>query len=325
MIGELVPKSIGLANPEKYACSFCRFIQFLSKIAKPFVFILSASTKGINKLLGISTSQKQSITEEELKLILHQSSEAGVLDQDESEMLKDVFRFSDKRANELMTSRPDIVVLHTNDSKATVFKTIGESNFSKYLLVDQNKDSIIGVVSVKDIFLMQSKSDADFDLRSIAQPALYIPESLPANKVLELFKQNKKKFGVVVNEYGYTEGIVTLHDLSESIFGDILEENENTEEEITVRKDGSMLVDASMNLDDFMDEMGITEYDDLKEEDFNTLSGLAMLLVGRIPQTGDTFSYKNLDFEIVDMDGERVDKLLVTKHPEKETEKDEEE
>ena len=305
VIGELVPKSIGLANPEKYACSFCRFIQFLSKIAKPFVFILSASTKGINKLLGISTSQKQSITEEELKLILHQSSEAGVLDQDESEMLKDVFRFSDKRANELMTSRPDIVVLHTNDSKATVFKTIGESNFSKYLLVDQNKDSIVGVVSVKDI--------------------LYIPESLPANKVLELFKQNKKKFGVVVNEYGYTEGIVTLHDLSESIFGDILEENENTEEEITVRKDGSMLVDASMNLDDFMDEMGITEYDDLKEEDFNTLSGLAMLLVGRIPQTGDTFSYKNLDFEIVDMDGERVDKLLVTKHPEKETEKDEEE
>ena len=191
--------------------------------------------------------------------------------------------------------------------------------------MDQNKDSIVGVVSVKDIFLMQSKSDADFDLRSIAQPALYIPESLPANKVLELFKQNKKKFGVVVNEYGYTEGIVTLHDLSESIFGDILEENENTEEEITVRKDGSMLVDASMNLDDFMDEMGITEYDDLKEEDFNTLSGLAMLLVGRIPQTGDTFSYKNLDFEIVDMDGERVDKLLVTKHPEKETEKDEEE
>ena len=226
VIGELVPKSIGLANPEKYACSFCRFIQFLSKIAKPFVFILSASTKGINKLLGISTSQKQSITEEELKLILHQSSEAGVLDQDESEMLKDVFRFSDKRANELMTSRPDIVVLHIADSKEMVFKTIKESNFSKYLLVDQNKDSIIGVVSVKDIFLMQSKCDADFDLRSIAQPALYIPETLPANKVLELFKQNKKKFGVVVNEYGYTEGIITLHDLSESIFGDILEEND---------------------------------------------------------------------------------------------------
>ena len=313
VIGELVPKSIGLANPEKYACNFCRFIQFLSKIAKPFVFILSASTKGINQLIGISTSQKPSITEEELKLILHQSSEAGVLDQNESEMLKDVFRFSDKRANELMTSRPDIVVLHIADSKEMVFKTIKESNFSKYLLVDQNKDSIIGVVSVKDIFLMQSKCDADFDLRSIAQPALYIPETLPANKVLELFKQNKKKFGVVVNEYGYTEGIITLHDLSESIFGDILEENENTEEEITVRKDGSMLVDASMNIDDFMDEMGISDYDDLKEEDFNTLSGLAMLLIGRLPQTGDTFSYKDLHFEIVDMDAERVDKLLVHK------------
>lgn len=313
VIGELVPKSIGLTNPEKNACALCRFIQFLSKLAKPFVFLLSASTKGINKLMGISNTQKPSITEDELKMILHQSSEAGVLDQDESEMIKDVFRFSDKRANELMTSRPDIIVLHVNDSKETVLETVRESNFSKYLLVDRNKDSIVGVVSIKDIFLMQAEDEKDFDLKRIAQPALYIPESLPANKVLSLFKQNKKKFGVVVNEYGYTEGILTLHDLSESIFGDILEENEATEEEITVRKDGSLLVDASMNLDDFMDEMGISNYDDLKEEDFNTLSGLAMLLIGRIPQTGDSFSYKNLHFEIVDMDGERVDKLLVHK------------
>ena len=131
--------------------------------------------------------------------------------------------------------------------------------------------------------------------------------------MLELFKEHKNKFGVVVDEYGNTEGIITLHDLTESIFGDILEENETEEEPIVVRQDGSMLVEASMNIDDFMEAMGILNYDDLKEEDFTTLSGLAMFLIGRIPQAGDLFSYKSLDFEVVDMDRGRVDKLLVTK------------
>ena len=157
-----------------------------------------------------------------------------------------------------------------------------------------------------------------FDLRKIARPALFIPESLYAKKVLELFKKNKNKFGVVVDEYGNTEGIITLHDLSESIFGDILEENETEEEEIVVRQDGSMLVEASMNLDDFMETMGILNYDDLKEEGFTTLGGLTMFLIGRVPKAGDLFTYKNLDFEVLDMDRERVDKLLVIKREEEE-------
>ena len=136
--------------------------------------------------------------------------------------------------------------------------------------------------------------------------------------IRDRFKKNKNKFGVVVDEYGNTEGIITLHDLTESIFGDILEENETEEEEIVVRQDGSMLVEASMNLDDFMEAMGIMNYDDLKEEDFTTLSGLAMFLIGRVPKAGDLFSYKNLDFEVVDMDRGRVDKLLVIKKEEDE-------
>lgn len=156
-------------------------------------------------------------------------------------------------------------------------------------------------------------SDKEFNLREIARPPLFIPESLYANKVLELFKKNKNKFGIVVNEYGGIEGILTLHDLTESIFGDILEEDEMEEEEIVRRKDGSMLVEASMNIGDFMEEMGIFSYDDLDSEDFTTLSGLTMFLIGRVPKAGDIFTYKNLQFEVVDMDRGRVDKLLVTK------------
>ena len=317
IIGELVPKSIALNNPERWATMLSPFMIVLTKISYPFVCLLSASTKLMNKLIGLNSGEERQMTQDELKMILHQSSEQGVIDKDETEMLRDVFRFSDKRANDLMTYRRDIVVLHPTDTQEEVLRIIHEEHFSKYLLVERGKDEIIGVVSVKDIILMMG-GEQPFNLRSIARPALFIPESLYAKKVLELFKKNKNKFGVVVDEYGNTEGIITLHDLTESIFGDILEENETEEEEIVVRQDGSMLVEASMNLDDFMEAMGIMNYDDLKEEDFTTLSGLAMFLIGRVPKAGDLFSYKNLDFEVVDMDRGRVDKLLVIKKEEDE-------
>ena len=316
IIGELVPKSIALSNPERYATLLSPVMILLTKISYPFVWLLSISTRLLNKLIGLK-SEERLMTQEELKMILHQSSEQGVIDKEETEMLRDVFRFSDKRANELMTHRRDLVVLHTTDSKEKVLQIIDNEHFSKYLLIDDDTDEIAGVVSVKDIILMIG-SEQEFNLREIARPALFIPESLYAKKVLELFKKNKNKFGVVVNEYGSTEGIITLHDLTESIFGDILEEDDTEEEEIVRRQDGSLLVEASMNIGDFMEEMGILSYDDIESEDFTTLGGLAMFLIGRIPKAGDIFTYKNLQFEVVDMDRGRVDKLLVIKREEEE-------
>jgi len=280
IIGELVPKSIALSNPERYATLFSPVMILLTKVSYPFVWLLSVSTRLLNKLIGLK-SEERPMTQEEIKMILHQSSEQGVIDKEETEMIRDVFRFSDKRANELMTHRRDLIILHPDDTQEKVMKTIEEEHYSKYLLVDERKDEIIGVVSVKDIILMIG---------------------------------SKKLF--VVNEYGSTEGIITLHDLTESIFGDILEEDETEEEEIVTRQDGSMLVEASMNIDDFMEEMGILSYEDLESEDFTTLGGLAMFLIGRIPKAGDIFTYKNLQFEVVDMDRGRVDKLLVIKRDE---------
>ncbi len=314
IIGELVPKSIALSNPEKWATMLTPVMLLITKISYPFVRLLSMSTKLVNQLMGLNGDERQ-MTQDELKMILNQGAEQGIIDEAETEMLQDVFRFADKRANDLMTCRRDIIALHPDDTYEQVLDIISEEHFSKYLVVERGKDDIIGVVSVKDIILMMG-SDSPFDLRTIARPPLIIPESLYAKKVLELFKKNKNKFGVVVNEYGNIEGIITLHDLTESIFGDILEENETEEEEIVVRQDGSMLVEASMNIDDFMEDMGILDYEDLKQEDFTTLSGLAMFLIGRVPKTGDKFTYKNLDFEIMDMDKRRVDKLLVIKREE---------
>ncbi len=207
IIGELVPKSIALSNPERYATLFSPVMILLTKVSYPFVWLLSVSTRLLNKLIGLK-SEERPMTQEEIKMILHQSSEQGVIDKEETEMIRDVFRFSDKRANELMTHRRDLIILHPDDTQEKVMKTIEEEHYSKYLLVDERKDEIIGVVSVKDIILMVGNKKV-FNLREIARPPLFIPESLYANKVLELFKKNKNKFGVVVNEYGSTEGIIT--------------------------------------------------------------------------------------------------------------------
>ncbi len=313
IVGELVPKSIALSNPERYATLLSKTMRILATLSYPFVWFLSVSTQLLNRLIGLK-NEERIMTQEELKMILHQSSQQGVIDKDETEMLRDVFRFSDKRVNELMTHRKDLIVLHADDTQEAVLHIIEEENFSNYLLVDNDKDEVLGVVSVKDILLLIGNNQP-FQLDMISREAMFIPESLYARKALELFKQTKNKFAVVVNEYGGTEGIITLHDLAESVFGDILEENEIDEEEIVIRQDGSMLVDASMNIGDFMDEMGILAYEDIDSEDFTTLGGLAMFLIGRIPRTGDTFSYQHINFEIVDMDGGRVDKLLVTKRP----------
>lgn len=316
IVGELVPKSIALSDPERYATMLSPVMTLLTKVSYPFVWLLSISTRLLNKVIGLKTEERL-MTQEELKMILHQSSQQGVIDKDETEMLRDVFRFSDKRANELMTHRRDLIVLSSENTQEEVLSIIEEEHFSNYLLVDKSKDEVIGVVSVKDIILLIG-SDKEFDLHTIARPALFIPESLYAKKVLEQFKKNKNKFAVVVSEYGSTEGIITLHDLTESIFGDILEEDETEEEDIIKRQDGSLLVEASMNIGDFMEEMGILSYDDIDSEDFTTLGGLAMFLIGRIPKAGDIFHYKNLQFEVMDMDRGRVDKLLVIKKGERE-------
>lgn len=312
VVGELVPKSIALSNPERYATLLCPMITLLTRVSFPFVWLLSVSTKVLNKLLGVSGNENRNITEDELKFIIRESSEQGILDGENSDMLYDVFRFSDKKVNELMTYRKDVVFLKPTDTKEKVLETVKNKRFSKYILFDNLNDEVLGVVDIKDISILIGENQK-FELTRIAQEPLYIPETLLAIKALEMFKKNKKKFAVIVNEYGGIEGIITLYDLTESVFGDVLDENEVEEHEIVLREDGSMLVDASMNIGDFMEEMEIYSYDDLRAKDFTTLGGLAMDKLERIPKEGDRFSYKTLKFEVVDMDGGRVDKLLVYK------------
>lgn len=310
IIGELVPKSLALNNPERIAVLFTPFMRLLTRIAWPFVWFLSVSTRIVNKLFGIKTGEERPITEDELKFILHQSSRQGVLDEGESEMLKDVFRFGDKKASDLMTYRKEIVFLDVENSQEEVQEIIKKEHYSKYLVCEKSLDNCLGMVSVKDIIVMMGKGE--FDLRPVIQEPLWIPENLQSGRVLELFKKYKTKFGVVVSEYGDIEGVLTLHDLTESIFGDILEEDEEPVSEMVRRADGSWLVAGAMSVEDFMDAMSILVYDDIREQDFATLSGMAMYFLESVPKEGDIFYYHDLKFEIVDMDSSRVDKLLVS-------------
>lgn len=312
IIGELVPKSIALGNPEKIAIMLTPIMMGLTRISYPFVLLLSFSTRLVNKIIGVKEGGERSMTEDEIKLIILQSSEKGILEKEETEIIRDVFRFTDKHANELMTHRKDLVYLYTRQSRVEVLSTIASAHYSRYLLCGESTSDIIGMVSVKEIIGMWQEG-TEFDLCSIAIEPLLIPENLGANKVLDLFKQHKSSFAAVISEYGVIEGIITLHDLTESIFGEILDGDDVTDEpKYIVREDGSILVDGTYNVDDFMEEMDIISFDDLQKEDFNTLSGLAMFLSGRIPTEGDTFDYQKLHFEVVDMDASRVDKLLVT-------------
>ena len=317
IIGELVPKSIALSNPERYATRMALTMSFITRFLYPIVLLLSSSTRAVNRLLGVKSENNTHLTEEELRMTLLQGGESGVLDKSETEMLKDVFQFSDKKAHELMTHRKEIVCIDKSTSRQEVIALVEKAHFSKYPLINGSLDRIIGVVSVKDLLLLVAGSQSTtLNLKSIATEPLYVPDLLTAEKVLTLFKERKQKFGLVVNEYGDIEGIITLHDLSESLMGSIPEETDEIEEpDIIVRADGSFLVEGSMSLMDFMDEMQLFSYDDLRDKDFTTLGGMAMYLTGHIPTSGEVFTYQNLRFEVIDMDNGRVDKLLVYKTP----------
>lgn len=316
IIGELVPKSLALSCPERLTMLFTPVMLLLTRMVWPFVWFLSWSTRLVNKLLGIKTGENRPITEEELKFILNQSSEQGVIDKEETEMLKDVFRFRDKKAEELMTHRKEVVCLDVNSSREEILRLIEQEYYSKYLVCEGgNIDRYLGMVSVKDILPLMGKEELP-DLRKILQQPPGIPENLPAGRVLELFKKYKIKFGVVVDEYGDVQGVITLHDLTESIFGDILEEDEEPTPKLVKRSDGSWLADGAMDVDDFMDEMGVFSYEDLEVGDFTTLGGMAMYFLKNIPREGDVFYYRDMEFEVVDMDHSRVDKLWVSRKSE---------
>lgn len=308
IIGELVPKTIAFNNPEGITIALAPFMKFLSWLTTPIVAFLSLSTKVLLKILMIKPKDETPVTEEELKILIEKGAQFGTLEHRESELLKRIFRFGDRKAYDIMTNRQDVVIINVNDTIEKVKQQVFDNPFSKYPVCDETRDNIIGILTIKDFF-HKVNTQSSFILKDIITQPLYIPDNLTGVRIYEKFRDAKIYIAVVIDEYGSFEGIITLHDLIENIFGDLPEIHEVEEADIFKREDGSMLIEGNILIDELKEHLNLTFKDD---EKFSTLGGFVMYKLNRIPATGDKFDYESFTFEVVDMDGNRVDKVLVS-------------
>jgi putative hemolysin len=306
VIGELVPKTIALNNPEKVSIFVSRPVHVVSIVFYPFVRLLATSTSPFNKLIGLKPVS-DTLSEMELRAMLKTASKEGVIEREENIIHEQVFYFSDKRARHLMTHRTDVEWVNVLQKKEQIVADLLKCRHSKVLACNGKLDDFVGIISIKE-FLIAYYANHDFSLNELVQEPLIFPSSLRAQKVLETFRDKHKSFAVVVDE------IITLHDIFENLVGTLVDENENEEPDIFMRNDHSALVNGEAPLEIltlFLDDFII----DFETIDYSTIAGFVLSNINKIPQVGDKFVYDNTEFEIVDVDGNKIDKVLITKKP----------
>ncbi len=311
VLGELVPKRIGMAKPEIIAMSLAKPMNILSKITMPFIALLSFSNDLIIRILNIKPSEN-SVTEEEIKSLIQEGTTGGVFEEIEQEIVHNVFQLGDRRVTSLMTNRQEIVWLDIEDSVEVNKAKVYETKHAIYLLCRETVDDVLGLIYIKD--LIGDNIDENLaNLNAIKREALFLPENNRAYQALERFKDQRVYFGVIVDEYGGVQGVVTMYDIMDVLVGDLSEADE-FEAEIIQREDGSYLIDAQLAFDDFLHYFDITLPEAERKElvGFNTLGGFVLHVLEDIPVTGEKFRWKQFGFEVIDMDKSRIDKLLIT-------------
>ena len=309
VLGELVPKRLALRDPERIAAMVARPMSLLSRIARPLVRLLTLSTAFFLRVLGVRETVSESmVSEEEIKVLIEQGALAGVFEEAERDMVESIFRFGDRQLRSIMTPRTEIVWLDINDSEEIIRETVSQSHHSRFPVCDDSIDRVLGIVEAKDL-LSSSWSDEPFDLRAVMRAPVFLPETMPALRALEKFKQTGNQSALLVDEFGGIEGMVTLIDMMEAIVGDIPTLEEIAEPPVVRREDGSLLVEGYLDVEDLKELLDVDELPD--EEDYQTLGGFVVLRLGRLPRVGDIVEWLGYRFEIVDMDGNRVDKVLI--------------
>lgn len=303
VLGELVPKRLALQKPERIASLSARPMSILGRLLAPLVWLLGKTTDGILYLLRVRPVEEPPVTEEELLVQLDQGTQAGVFAETEQDMVEGVFSLSDQRVNALMTPRNEIVWLDVNDTVTEIRRKVSESPYSRFPVCVDSLDHIVGVVRAKELLLSDLQSGEQ--LRQLARPPLFIPETALAARALEMFRESKREMMLVVDEFGVVQGLITLADILEEIVGEF-----ESEPQATQRQDGSWLLDGRLSNEDFKEIFHLQRLPD--EEEYETLGGFVMMQLGRVPQVADSFDWGQLHFEVVDMDGHRVDKVLVT-------------
>jgi putative hemolysin len=314
VLGELVPKSVALARPEPVAAAIIGPVRFFTVAFAPVARFLSAVTDLITSALGVRKGQEPAVTESEIRVLIAKGEETGVFETREREMVEGVLSLGDRRVTSLMTPRTEIVFVDLRDGPGEAARLIIENAYYGYLpAVDGDIDRILGLLPVKECLAAIASGSFD-DPRAFLRESVFVPESVSALKAFASLKAGDIQSALILDEYGGVSGLITLYDLVESIVGDIPGTDDGEEPEIVRRQDGSYLVDGSLRLDRFAEEFELGE---LPLGDYDTIAGLVLDRMGTIPRAGDSCRWENFDFEILDMDGNRIDKILVTrKEPE---------
>ncbi|OPY20079.1 MAG: hypothetical protein A4E24_01357 [Methanomethylovorans sp. PtaU1.Bin093] len=314
IFGELVPKQIALNKAEVIASKVARTMLFLSTVAKPLVIILSMSTEAVLRILRIQKINGPPVTEEEIKIMLEEGTEAGVFEEAELSMIEGVLEIGDLRVESLMTHRTDIIALDLNDTVNENLQKMILSGRSYFPAYERDLDNIVGMVSVKDI-LAKIVESGEVDIRTNVTNPLFVPEAISVLKLLELFKELGVHIALITDEYGSIQGIITLHDILEAIVGDVRTIGEPLETPVVVREDGSWLIDGDTSIEKLKDILSVDTFPEEEEGYYRTIAGFIMYVLQRIPITGEHIEFKGLRYEVVDMDGNRIDKVLVEKVP----------
>jgi putative hemolysin len=311
VIGELVPKRLALRHPEAIATLVAVPLNVFAKIAAPVVHLLSVSTDAVFRLFGRQPVQEPPVTEEEINILVQQGTEAGVFEESEQDMVEAVFTLGDRSARSLMTPRTQIVWIDLNDPMEEIRRRIADSGHSRLPVARETLDQVIGVVQAKDL-LAELLKDKPLNIESVLQQPLFVPRTVSALRVMESFKQSGKHIALVVDEYGGIEGLLTHHDILEAIAGEIPFSDTEVEPRAVQREDGSWLLDGMLPVEEFKEIFKLEDLPGESKDAYQTLGGFLFTQLGRLPTVGERLVWDHLRFEIVDMDGKRIDKVLVS-------------
>jgi len=311
IFGELVPKRIGQMHPEAVARVVARPMRWLSLAAKPFVVMLTAATQAMLRLLGVREDQQRGVTEEEIAASLEEGLDAGVIEAHEHQMVRNVFRLDERQIGSMMIPRGDIAWLDADGSREQVLDVLSDQSHSRYPVCRGGLDDVVGVVTAQAL-LAQLAHTGQITVDEAMQPAVFVPETLSGMELLEHFRGSSVQMVFVVDEYGVVQGVITLRDVLEAITGEFSAPSADDAWAVQ-REDGSWLIDGLIPVPEFKDRLGLKVLPDEDRGRYNTLAGFIMLMLGRLPQTADYVDFEGWRFEVVDLDGKRVDKVLVSR------------
>jgi len=307
IVGELVPKRVALANPEGVAMKIARPMNLLARLAAPGVWVLRISTEAVLRTLGLSGVRSQTVTEDEVKSLIAEGTRAGVFVPQERRMIEGVLRLADRPVGVVMTPRAEIAWIDVDADRETLRSALEECPFSRLLVCEQSVDNTLGMLSIKDVMVPLLRGE-ELSVRALLAPVLVVPDRASVLQLLDRFRREGTHMAAVVDEYGTTEGVVTLTDVLEAIAGDLPERGEISEPPLTQREDGSWLVDGSFPFDEFVDRFALRA---APETGFLTVAGFVLHRFGHLPGVGESFLCDGLRIEVLDMDGRRIDRVLV--------------